>query len=112
MKLAKRRFIRDTRDEGSWSSGGGELCRPVLESMFSIPDDVSVIWITLHCRPAANRVAVRVVGFGRGSPVAIAEHQQDRWDRAQRTVDQSAFEKLLRPLIGRTVYAAVEYDRQ
>ncbi len=110
MELVRRRFRRPRDGTNWWRSGRGSLCDSVLQAMFSIPGDVSVIWVSLYDRPAALRLPVRVLPDGYGGALAIVEHKQDEIPQDERTVNEIAFDKILHPLIGRTVYAAVEYE--
>lgn len=54
---------RQNLDNGKWN-----LCARPVFSIFDIPDDAKIVWLTAHERPGANRAEVKLGiepgGFG------------------------------------------------
>ncbi len=109
MLIVKRTFRRLL--DRNWSSGkiGShlELCSsyfdPLLFGTWDLPGDVSRITLSLHDRPSADRLRLRVVESddGRG-PYPLVEVGGAEWG-------DEKLDGVLKPYIGRRVYLQVEY---
>ncbi len=65
MELMRRKFKLNLNCIFDlWESVDGiELCVNELSKLFEIPDDVKVIWLSLHSHPTAERVKLKVVNI-------------------------------------------------
>ncbi len=116
MQLAKRKFTfgdpDDDVDDDLWLMQPDKtvaLCNETLDAVFDIPHDVSVIWLSLHNRPAANRVVLEVVmvpwddDIASDCVVRLPEFFDNRF-----SVDEK-LNPILAPLCGKAVYLDCEY---
>lgn len=77
----------------------------VLRDMFTFPEAVKRIELTLHSCPGVDRLMAEVNGDYRWPEIVILESERRRnWIQAPR------LDRALRPLIGKTVYVGVWYD--
>ena len=106
MELMKRKFTVDFDDgNDNWISGQIVLCFHTMRALFVIPEKIEMIWLSLHDRPAANRYEAKVVLSGYFNDGDYPEICLE---------DSTAFsgeetDKILEPLLGKTVYLDCEY---
>ncbi len=111
MELAKWRFQR-LATEWCLGSGIGWLDGDVVRKLFTVPDHVSTIWLTLYDRPGKNRVQSKVrmmVGVGWTDYPFVEFKYRQRRPQMRMLLNNKAFDRKLRPLAGRTVYVEIEY---
>lgn len=102
MELVSRKF---KLEGNSWFSGNIYLCNLEFDEWFYIPESVKTIWLSLHDRSAANRYSMEVKSgndYPNDYPVLNWENE---WD-----IGVGCFDKILKPLIGETVYVQCEYE--
>jgi len=109
MILAKRVFRRDT---WCWAAGDiHDYCGGIerwVRGHFELPRKISRVIITLHNRPAVNRERMRVRGPKHGlsdRPYVVLQAST-----ASFATYSLSLTRLLKPVIGRTVYLQVEYE--
>lgn len=107
MKIATRRFTRTISGAISWWDLNGDvsqgfLCDELLAKVFLIPDTAKTIWVSIHSRPAADRVKV-TTGERDGDTVWIADNACYQADSALTKL----FDRLSK---GKIVYAEVWYE--
>ncbi len=124
MKLAERKFRRVF--SGDWERSikhkgwkdDWMLCDAAMDSIFDIPEDARTIWLSLHTRPAINRVKVDIkmwkhppspCGKDADYPeicVSSSELPPGRkWDTNSPEID-----KVIKPFVGKSLYVQCEYQ--
>ena len=63
MKLVERKFADRYYDycDGFWDKDSNFVCIEQLSLLFDIPQNAETIWLSLHTRPAKNRVKMEVI---------------------------------------------------
>ncbi len=109
MKIATRRFTRTVlgiKPTSWWDLNGdvskGFLCDESLAEVFLIPKTAKTIWVSIHNRPAADRVEV-TTGIHNGGAIWIADGKRYDADR----VLTELFNRLAK---GKIAYAEVWYE--
>jgi len=107
VELIRRRF-RLLR--GMWVSGKGkrqvQICAQGLQQMFNIPEDLTMIWVSLHdepharCRWVCEIVMIEWPAAG-DFPVLDVDNKQ---------FGHQVLDSLLRKYDGKKVYVQVEYE--
>ena len=117
MKIVERKFkiwsrrwdqgilVRDWEMVLNHSEFEFILCGLGFNAMFDVPEEIKMIWLSLHNRPASNRAAVNVVCPMDGFPTMVIVEHSSVLD-----FSHSALDRLLKPLVGKTVHLQCEYE--
>ncbi len=108
MLLLKRRFRRS--DNNGMESGRVWFCArgfvKVLRKHFHLPKNVQVVWVSLHDQSGRNRLPVSIQLNGGCSILP----QNPALIIGKEEAEDEHLDNFLKPLIGKTVYMAVEYE--
>ncbi|KKN88303.1 hypothetical protein LCGC14_0248650 [marine sediment metagenome] len=102
MELFRRKF----RYVNSywWTSKGIDLSADLITKLFDIPEKIKTIWISLHDKSVSNRHIARVIKGNWGYPEVLVETEKGIY-----RFDDAGLDRILKPLVGKTVYLDCEY---
>jgi len=112
MKLVCRRFKRslDAANCSDWWDSGVDLSirNSDIQKYFHLPFEAKTMWFSLYDRPAKNRKKAGVIlhsgFFGDESNPSILVNN------GEVVISDIGFDRLLKSLVGKTVYIQVEYE--
>ncbi len=108
MKVLEKRF--KWIDWGDWQSGNKfSLCGSEFSELFDVPESVKTIWLSLHTRPAKDRVKIQIVPYKVLPSLPDFTYQEPGMSLGSVTNMTFHFYGELKKLIGKTLYLQCEY---
>lgn len=115
MELIEKKFVKSgcLFLNGEWSpvqrTGEAIICNESLREIFAIPDDCLTVWLSLHSRPAANRLSVTILRDSYNDPV-IKTTELGYSAATYIEFDFGSLYSVLQKHIGKTLYVECRYE--
>ena len=108
MKIVERKFLR-TRWYWRLLGGTMDLCDKEFPEVFDISGSLNTCWLSLHTRPATNRLAVKILDDGIGGCDILID-DRDAGASDEEVLWDLTLDRVLQRYIGKTLYVECRYE--